>query len=153
MNSTHICRMMTWRVYLKYLTMKINVLFVYHPKSPWVAHVGKHCCDISAVSPVPSTHLLCWNLIRYLRRDQLETLETFPVCVQKQGTFCTKYDFTSTVLVRFVTNMRAWCSHLSIFSLSGSNSMHDMWHAALQKVKQEQEPPFGLLVKPSVCYY
>lgn len=120
---THIFKIMSWSIYLKYLTIKISFLFIYHLKSSWVAHMGKHCCNISAVSPIPSTYLLCWNLIRYPRRDQLETLETFLGCVQKQGTFCTKCDFTSTLLVEFVTNMTSWFSHLSIFYLSGSNSI------------------------------
>lgn len=75
-------------------------------------------CNINT-SPVPSTHLLGWNLIRYLRRDQFETLETFPVCVQKEGTFCTMV----LLLVRFGTTMRSWFSQLNIFYLSGSNSI------------------------------
>lgn len=98
--------------------MKINFLFIYYLKSPWTAHTGKLRCNINT-SPVPSTHLLGWNLIRYLRRDQFETLETFPVCVQEEGTFCTMV----LLLVRFGTTMRSWFSQLNIFYLSGSNSI------------------------------
>lgn len=63
---------------------------------------------------IPSTHLLCGNLISYPKRDQFVTLDTFPACLQKQGTSCAKYGYTSTLLVRCVTNLRSWSSQFSI---------------------------------------
>lgn len=63
---------------------------------------------------IPYIYLLCWNLISDPKRDQFETLDTFPACLPKQGTFCTKYGFISKLLVRYVTNLRLWSSQLSI---------------------------------------
>lgn len=73
---------------------------------------------------IPPAHILCWDLIGYPKRYQFETLDAFPACLQKQGTFCAKYGFTGTLLVRCITNLRSWSSQLSILIFQVQIPLH-----------------------------
>lgn len=100
---------------------------------------------------IPYIYLLCWNLISDPKRDQFETLDTFPACLPKQGTFCTKYGFISKLLVRYVTNLRLWSSQLSI---SFRFKFHYVWHVILQRKEKKAGNCFWIIVKSFVsCWY
>lgn len=76
--------------------------------------IRKQCFNINASSAysLHSPPMLKSNQLS--QEGPVWNLRYIPACLHKQGTFCAQYGFTSTLLVRCVTNLRSWFSQLSI---------------------------------------